>query len=367
MSQTSFRKFFSEPKYADEVPSDRGESTLDWLGRCTNWKAKECRRFLNESLNELPSESVTSFFQNAGHRWRSCFFELVVARTLQKLGATISVELPNQEGRRPDFKAEFSDDSIIVEAISPVFNATVGEETKRQKPLLEIVEAMVPAGWKCGVWELPNIGLQDSKREFKAALGSAFSDLPDGDGPFDICAEVSNGEIRLLLVRGERKSKLSIIEPIQAVFNNSEERIKYALTTKKRQVRASKEPVLLAIDAPDLFCDFEDFDYALFGRTFEQVDHHGRTLETGFDPDGIFAIPRKEEPTYAGVLAFIGVGFLKCPNPVLYKHPRFSGTLPNSLNVLETRSYNAGKNEVETTDQTEDVMEHLKFVERPKR
>lgn len=98
------------------------------------------------------------------------FFELVVGRTLQELGASITIEEPNKEGRRPDFKADFEDGSVIVEAISPVFNATVGEKMKCQRPLLEIVEAMVPEGWRCGVWDLPDIGLQDSKKEFKNAL-----------------------------------------------------------------------------------------------------------------------------------------------------------------------------------------------------
>ena len=107
----------------------------------------------------------------------------------------------------------------------------------------------------------------------------------------------------------------------------------------------------------------EDFDQALFGRTFQEVDWFGRTVKTGLDPNGVFANWRKEEPTYAGVLGFIGVGFLKCSNPVLYKHPRFSGSLPKPLDLLECRHYNSKTNEIEIIPQAGDVMEGLNFVQ----
>src|SRR5688572_22019060 len=115
MSDTPYKIWFAEPDRADESAANRDEHTLDWLARCTNWKAKECRRFLNEYLHLLPTDMVESFQQNARHRWRSAFFELVVARTLQELGAEITVEETNESGRRPDFRAAFPDASIIVE------------------------------------------------------------------------------------------------------------------------------------------------------------------------------------------------------------------------------------------------------------
>lgn len=41
---------------------------------------------------------------------------------------------------------------------------------------------------------------------------------------------------------------------------------------------------------------------------------------------------------FAGVLAFVRVGFRAFPDPVLYLHPRFDGVLPELLMALEGRS-----------------------------
>jgi hypothetical protein len=103
-----------EPTIPDESHADRDEHTLDWLARCTNWKAVACRHFLNENLSLLPTSVQTAIRDAPRHRWTSTFFELIVARVLQELGASIEVEIPNSSGKRPDFTAKFSDATIRV-------------------------------------------------------------------------------------------------------------------------------------------------------------------------------------------------------------------------------------------------------------
>ncbi|MCE7961714.1 MAG: hypothetical protein DYH05_04360 [Acidobacteria bacterium ACB1] len=310
---------------------------------------------------------MKSFLQNARHRWRSAFFELIVARTLQALGATLKTEEPNETGRRPDFTATFADVPIVVEAVSPVFNAEAGEKIKTQKPLLEIIEEHKPDDVRCAVWKLPNIGLADSKKEFKTAIKSIFSTLPDSldDGRLDIVKQLSNGDIHITILPGKSKLGRVAIEPIIAVIGNCVDRIGNAVKEKKNQVRDSEVPVLLAIEAPEIWCDLEDFDMALFGQTFERVDLEGRTVGTGFDASGIFASRRTDDPTYAGVLAFPGVGFKKCSDPVLYLHPRFRGSLPSVLAVLECHSYNRETNRIEIRESSANIMKGLNFVKEP--
>jgi hypothetical protein len=256
-----------EPDTPDESYADRNEHTLDWLARCTNRKASECRLFLNENLSMLSTNVQISIRTAAYHRWRSAFFELIVARILQELGATIELEQTNSKGRRPDFTAKFPDETIIVEAVSPVFNAEAGDTIKNRNPLFKIIQSNIPQGWRVGVWELPKIGPSDSRKEFERTVKQMLSILPpvEGSGDIELFAEMSTGVIRLHLWAGKMKSRRLMWEAPITAFDNSEQRIRFAVKRKRSQVRSSNKPVLLAIEASGISSDSEDFDKALFG------------------------------------------------------------------------------------------------------
>src|SRR5215207_3604421 len=81
--------WFPEPSRSDDSAANRGEPTTDWLQRSTHPRAKAARRFLNENLSALPSEHQGVLYRMLHERWHSAFFELIVGRTLQVLGATI--------------------------------------------------------------------------------------------------------------------------------------------------------------------------------------------------------------------------------------------------------------------------------------
>jgi hypothetical protein len=80
------------------------------------------------------------------YQWHSSFFELIVARLLQELGASLVFEGRNREGRRPGFTAQFSDLAVMVEATAPMFNAAAGKAQTTQIPLVDFIESKTPEG-----------------------------------------------------------------------------------------------------------------------------------------------------------------------------------------------------------------------------
>jgi len=361
----NFHIFFPESLTRDDTYAHRGEHTLDWLARSTTVRARECRRFLNEHLSKLQAESQYSLIHDLREKWHSTFFEVLVARVLQEMGAAIAVEQPNSDGRRPDFTAQFSETTITVEAKAPVFNAAAGEALKYRIPLLDFIETRIPEGWQVGVWQLPTIGPQESRREFEYIIENMLSiDSPNQDDEDrELVAELPSGIIYLHLRPGNASANRLIWEPSLTVFDNSVDRIAHAIKSKRRQVRNSTGPVILAIQASGISSSFEDFDRALFGHTYDRYDEHLTLIETGFKPDGAFTKKSDKPPTYAGVLAFLTVGFRGMVGPVFYRHPRFSGVLPEPLLQLEQRWYSPEFNTIQTQPENiEALVEQLHFV-----
>src|SRR5438067_162316 len=127
--------WFPEPLFVDDTYGDRAEHTLDWLARSTVPRATACRHFLTEHISKLPVQNQSDLVHDLRPKWHSTFFELIVARILQELGASIVVEAMNPDGRRPDFNAQFPDAAVTVEAKAPIFNAGTGDELKNRIPL----------------------------------------------------------------------------------------------------------------------------------------------------------------------------------------------------------------------------------------
>ena len=340
------QEWFPAPAYTDDTYARRGEPTTLWLQRSTVARAVAYRRFLNENLAVLPRAHQSVLYQALHDRWHSAFFELIVARTLQVLGADIEVEPDSEAGTRIDFLACFPDRTVSVEAVAPVINAAAGEEAKRRNPLLDVIDSLAPPGWTILVVELPNLGPSDSKKRFKEAV----KDLLDGQkwpetgsGSKNLIAELPSGRVHLCLLP-QRSSGASArpavgSEPPLTTWNNSEQRIRRAVKQKRRQGRNADAPALLAIHATGISSSFEDFDLALYGREVAIFDvEDARITGTKFETDGEFN-KGSGAPTWAAVLAFVNVDFPGGPEPVLYSHPRFRGDLPESLSSIERRTY----------------------------
>lgn len=333
-----------EPSAVDNTWARRGEQPLEWLSRSTLPRAKAIRRFLNENISELPEDTQSDLLNGLRYRFKSAFFELVVARALQILGAAITVEAKQEDGKRPDFVALFPDATIVVEAASPNFNSDAGEEVKDRNPLTDMIEALTPEGWSVQVWQVPRIGQSDSKQAFKRAITRMLSVPPptsDAD-ELEVVEEVTGGTIHLRLVpRRPGWPPISLEAPF-AVVDDSKDALRKVIRRKRRQVREADAPVLLAIEGSWLSGSLENFDLALYGHTCAVLNERREWEPPRFIPDGVFANVSDKPPTYAGVLAFPEVGFRCVADPVLYHHPRFKGQLPEALSALEQRWYEQG-------------------------
>jgi hypothetical protein len=336
--------WLTEPLAIDDTWARRGEQPLEWLARSTLPRAKAIRRFLNENISELPEDSQSDLVYGLRHRFKSAFFELVVARSLQFLGATITVEARQEDGRRPDFRARFPDATIVIEAASPNFNSDVGEEIKNRNPLIEMIEGLAPQGWSIQVWQVPAIGQAESKQGFKRAITRMLSIPPpasDND-ELELIEELPVGTIHLRLVARRPNWPPIALEAPYSIVDDSKEALRKVIRRKRRQVRNADVPVLLAVEGTWLSGSLENFDLVLYGYPCEVLNERRERESPRFIPDGLFSNGSDKPPTYAGVLAFGEVGFSSMSDPVLYHHPRFKGNMPEALSVLEQHWYEQG-------------------------
>ncbi len=366
--------WFPEPEKRDDTYGRRGESTPSWLARSTLPRARNWRTFLNRNLAALPKECQQNLHKHLklDDKYESAFFELVVARMLQGLGASVTCE-PESEvgGTKIDFVARFSDHTVAVEAISPVFNKDTAKTVRDRIPLTEIIEESVPAGWGVAIIDLPEIGPADSRKQFKAAVQQMLDVPPpaEGEEKRELHRELPEGEIRLNLlaktVFGLKEGARLVHEAPFSLFGNEsdEQVIRKAVRRKYRQARNAETPVLVAVSAKGLVARLEDFDMALFGQYVAHIDRFGNEYATSFRADGVFA-GGEGAPTIAGVLAFTEVGVLRCSEPVLYVHPRFSGNLPYALQQLEQRKLIADGSGIERLEpRNRGYLETLGFLD----
>jgi hypothetical protein len=335
--------WFPDPTTRDDSWAKRGESPFSWVSRSTVLRAASSRNFLNHNLALLPSASQSTIYAALSTRWQSAFFELVVARCLQQLGASLIVEPEGTAGARIDFEAIFDDATVMVEAISPIADGEVGDTLKQRNPLLDIIESALPPGWGVGISELPELGLNDSKSEFRQTVIRMFGSVPSHVDQLDLVEEFPRGRLRLSLWRFPPGNAKVVFEPPMAAWNDAEDLIRRAVQRKKRQARSAPHVALVAIHAAGLLSTFEDFDVALLGHSVMVIDQHRNVTGTRFDADGLLSSQRSEPPVFAGVLAFTAVGFRPFAHPVLYINSRFKGSLPKSLLSLEQRCLSADR------------------------
>jgi hypothetical protein len=358
--------WFPEPVEADNTFAMPREGEFRWLGRSTTERAIACRRFLNENISKLPIDWQPKLYKDLRDKdWFDTFFELVVGRSLQIVGASIEVEVPIEgTNKNPDFLAQFPDGTVIVEATVPKTNESIREHSDRNKELVKIIEALAPEGWWVAVWRLPKLGPSDSKQHFKRAVKEIFNSLrlEDSGQMVEVSTDIAGGEISMSLIPGRKGGQAVGIHGVAYGMNDTEIKIRKTLERKKKQVRKASDPVLLAIGTQPLSGGLDDFDRALFGRTYERLGYFREPVEVGFDGDGLFAKKRPEAPTYAGVLAFTGVGWRGVPDPVLYLHPRFNGNLPQALGMFEQRTYTERLGVNIRPAQGRSILQEMNFV-----
>jgi hypothetical protein len=357
----------NEPLTVDDTYAKRGENPLDWLKRSTVQRAKNARYFINHNLGKIPKQIREKLINSLSQNWSSALFELIVARYLQELGADFEYEKEIAGGKRPDFTVIFQDVPLIVEAINPIINKTIGKEFKLRNPLLDYIESRKPPNWSLSVLKLPKIGASDSKKEFRNEIDSIIREVKSTTkkNRLEISRTISTGDINLIFKRSNKSSKRIGIEPAIAFFDNTEKRIRYAFDEKREQVRNSPYPVILAINAGGIASEFNDFDKAIYGHSCEEWDDEITNIRNSyFKENGLFTKNKNSNPTYNGVLAFVRCGLLCKEPPVIYHHPYSKHKLPSSLLKIEQRYYDKENKQI-CTKKAKDLsfIDNLNFSE----
>lgn len=357
--------WLSEPTVIDNTWASYGEKTVSWLERSTLPRAQAARQFLRENLAKIPSEYRSHFVQALQARWDSAFLEFILARTIQVLGGEFSLEQENSSGKCPDFLVSFDEHQLVIEVVSPSFDHEGDDERIKDAPLLEFMNQNAPPGWSIDIIQLPRIGPENSRREFKEVFRKACSNLPAAPEEkwYYVNHRIQSGQLHL----GFFPDKLGH-EPIVCgriyPFRDAKDRIQRAVKRKRKQVRAESLPVLLAIHGSGYGVTFNDFDRALFGQVFTILGSGSSLQTTQFKQDGLLLESGKEgkSPTYAGVLAFKRIDFKRKSDPVLYHHPRFNGELPMQLMNFEQRRFQNPDKIIIQPPKRQNVLSELNFM-----
>jgi hypothetical protein len=354
-----------EPARADLTWASRRESIYSWIARSTRPRAVAARRFLNGHLSALPPQWQDRMHHALTSRWDSAFFELILARMLQQLGATLEIEIPQADGRRPDFLARFQSGVVAVEATVPIVNAAVGKLAARRAPLLDLIEKNAPPGWTIIVFELPEIGPSGSQQAFRNIVGElrAIPAPAVGQEAIEVDRSFEFGRLHLHLWPHDPRGQSIGVEPPMTILDDTESRIRHAYRYKAPQVRKAAYPALLAVNVCGISSDEEDFDLALMGRSVAVMNRASQVVATRFDLTGALTARMNDErpPAFAGVLAFRGLRITGGPEPILYLHPRFRGELPKELLDLQQRRLDPATMALITVPRKRAVLEALGF------
>ena len=114
---------FPEPVEPDNTWRRDNERPVDWLTRSTLPRAMTLREALNENLSRFEPKHAASLAKKLRADWKSHYFELLVGRWLQELGADeVEVEPFGTNGTRIDYQARWIDGAVCVEAHSKRMN-----------------------------------------------------------------------------------------------------------------------------------------------------------------------------------------------------------------------------------------------------
>jgi len=313
------KKWIKEPTHNDNTWVYNGEHTLDWLSRSTLPRATACRDFFNYNLSKLPFEISKPLFHDLCNRYHSAFFEIILGRLLQEIGFNIQHEVELNNGKKPDFLINTQIGEIAIEATSPIFNSSIGIFYKRNNPLFKIIRDHTPDNWVVAIQRLPEIGFNDSKKEFKRFIKDKLSRIanPLPQPLVQINHEFKEGLLKLSLFYKRNRVNEIGFYPAISYFENSMSRIDHTLNEKKKQLKNIDIPVILAIQGSNTGTDIEDFDQILFGNSYDQFNRDRNIVDKGFEANGRF-INSDKHSTFQAILAFNEVGFRQLNIPTLY-------------------------------------------------
>jgi hypothetical protein len=339
--------FFPEPTAPDDTPPGWDENPVDYLRRSTTPQAAAVRKFLNRALVCFPERHARSLVGKLRQDWQSFYFEIIVGRYLQVLGAAVEPDARGANGTDVDYRATFPDGVVVsVECVSKRYNEAADLEQRRNDNMVVMLDALGPHTWAIRIDTLPDARSADDFQPYVEAVAAFYRALPDaveGGGRLPFEWDGDRGVLRLEAIPFPRGTMPNHLGPAVGWYDNSISRIKAALidSHKRRQARGAHPPVFLAVDSPFLGPDADDFDQALFGQT---VDHRGfdpqESVGVSFDPNGILVTDR--DIPFAGVIAFLGLRMTTADDPILYLNPYQRWKLPAALAGHEQRVWASG-------------------------
>lgn len=340
--------WFSEPTREDPNWRRNDQTYFDWVSTSTLPRAKAARDFLNYNISCLPRDAQPKLYLMLKSQWQSTFFEIVVGRTLQGLGAKVTYEQEILSGRTPDYHAEFKDQTIVVEAVSPQINQ---KEIKQQAISVERLEGFIqentPQGYSVSIQTLPGLTGSAPLGLHKAILTKLLNQEIQHESAIQVLSkETDLGLFELTLIRREPGWPVIIARFGATYFCKAVMTIQEVLKKKKKQVQGSNHLRILAIHG-DSQCTKFEVDQALFGQ---KVEHACGKVE--FIADGKFSASN----SFDGVLFFEQIGF-SCPNePILYKHPQSIRPSPQELEIVRQRTLVNRKEIKELESKNRDIM-----------
>lgn len=114
--------WFPEPSERDDTWGTEEEQPVEWLRRSTLPRAVSIRQALNENLGHFERPIARKLAKKLRENWKSHFFELLVGRWLQEVGADVDYEPQGSNGTRIDWRASFPEGAIYVEAVAKLIN-----------------------------------------------------------------------------------------------------------------------------------------------------------------------------------------------------------------------------------------------------
>jgi hypothetical protein len=244
----------------------------------------------------------------------------------------------------------------------------LGAAAGPEAPIAMLVEDSVPPGWAADIRTLPRVRPDEPRRHIKGFLRREMNLPPPAhaDEEVEISGAFEQGDLRLTLFPQARYglSPATKIAMHNAVGYYPDDRtpLLNAVRRKYEQLGKLDRPTLVALNMTSTTSTREDLDQVLFGVTVSRRDQHGDEVGRYFEADGLFA-GGHGEPTISGVLAFPDVGILRCADPALWVHPRFTGTFPRGLEELEIRrTPTTGPDVGVQTARRVGVLENLGFL-----
>ena len=201
----SDRLVFPEPETENPRFHNLGESYYTWLRESTHLAAQEARRFMNRQLALLPEWLHLRIGSDLPAKWRGAFFEMIVARLLQELGANLEEPVPNAEGRLADYVADFHGQRLTIEATAIDTNPGLTADRDRDiHQIFPLFDRLLPPTWRVILHELPPLSPSDSKQGLKAVLERVLPSEPpqSEDDHRDVREDIPEGTLEFTLLPG---------------------------------------------------------------------------------------------------------------------------------------------------------------------